>query len=134
MTESYFRTIVLDSEGLSGWLADDRRISTMIKVFREAEADLVISAATIIEASHGKTNTARLNWLLSRIGIQPVTEQASRAAAKLLKDTNLHGHKYAIDAMVAEVALRQPGPVAMLTSDTDDMRKLCGRAVHLVGI
>ncbi|MEV8311518.1 PIN domain-containing protein [Streptomyces flavidovirens] len=134
MKEDHFRTIVLDSEGLSGWLADDRRISTTIKVFRQAEADVAISAATIIEVTHGKTNTARLNWLLSRVKIEPLTEQASRAAAKLLRDANLHGPKYATDAMVAEVALRQPGPVAMLTSDTDDMRKLCGSGVHLVNV
>lgn len=134
MTEEHFRTLVLDSEGMSGWIADDRRIGTTIKVFRQADADLVISAATIIEVTHAKVNTARLNWLLSRIKIEPLTEEASRAAAKLLKDTHLHGHKYAIDAMVAEVALRQPGPVSMLTSDVDDMRKLCGRTVHLVGV
>lgn len=134
MTEQRFRTVVLDSQGLSGWIADDRRIGTTIKVFRQTDADLAISAATIIEVAHAKVNTARLNWLLSRVKIESLTEQASRAAAKLLKDTNLHGHNHAIDAMVAEVALRQPGPVAMLTSDIDDMRKLCGQAVHLVGV
>lgn len=41
------------------------------------------------------------------------TEQAAKAAAKLLKDAGPHGHKHAVDATVAEVALRQPGPVAM---------------------
>lgn len=51
------------------------------------------------------------------------TEQAAKAAAKLLKDAGPHGHKHAVDATVAEVALRQPGPVAMFTSDVDDMRR-----------
>ncbi len=106
----------------------------MIKVFRQGDADLVISAATIIEVTHAKVNTARLNWLLSRIRIEPLTEEASRAAAGLLRDSNLHGHKYAIDAMVAEAALRQPAPVAMLTSDVDDMGKLCGRRVRLMAV
>jgi hypothetical protein len=32
------------------------------------------------------------------------------------------------------MALRQPGPVAMLTSDVDDMAKLCGGRVRLVGV
>ncbi len=36
----------------------------------------------------------------------------------------LRGHTYAIDATVAEMALRQPGPVAILTSDVDDMARL----------
>jgi hypothetical protein len=50
------------------------------------------------------------------------TETASRSEG-LLKAAGLHGHKY---AMVAEVALRLPAPVVVLTSDVDDMVKLCG--------
>ena len=38
------------------------------------------------------------------------------------------------DATVAEAALRQPGPVAMLTSDIDDMARLCGDRVRLIGV
>ena len=63
-----------------------------------------------------------------------VTEQAARAATGLLKEAGLHGHKYAIDATVAELALRQPGPVAVLTPDVDDMAKLCGNRVRLIAI
>ncbi|MBT2528428.1 PIN domain-containing protein [Streptomyces sp. ISL-99] len=130
----YFSTLVLDSEGLSGWVSRDRKISARILRLQELGADMAISAATIIEVTHARADMARLNWLLSGIKVEPLTEQASRAAAKLLRNANLHGHKYAIDAMVAEVALRQPGPVALLTSDTDDMRKLCGSGVHLVNV
>lgn len=61
-------------------------------------------------------------------------ENAAKAAVELLKVAGLHGHKYAIDATVAEVALRQPGPVAVLTSDVDDMARLCGDRVRLIGI
>ncbi|MFE5124510.1 DNA-binding protein, partial [Streptomyces sp. NPDC056669] len=43
-------------------------------------------------------------------------------------------HKYAIDATVAEAALRQPPPVAVLTSDTDDMAKLCDDRVRLIAL
>ncbi|WP_218040279.1 hypothetical protein [Actinomadura sp. WMMB 499] len=63
-----------------------------------------------------------------------MTGQTAEAAAELLKSTGLHGHKYAIDATVAGVALRQPGPVAMLTSDIDDMFQLCGDRVRLVRV
>jgi hypothetical protein len=34
--------------------------------------------------------------------------------------------------MVAEVALRLPAPVVVLTSDVDDMVKLCGQRVRAV--
>ncbi|MCW8218082.1 DNA-binding protein [Streptomyces griseolus] len=125
-------TVVLDSEELSAWIAQDRRFLAMLQVFHGMGADLVIGANTIMEASHSRTNIPRLNWALSRIKVEPVTEQAAKAAAELLKGARLHGHKYAIDATVAEVALRQPKPVALLTSDSDDMAKLCGNQVRIV--
>ncbi|MFD3651165.1 hypothetical protein ACFWVT_04375 [Streptomyces cyaneofuscatus] len=92
----------------------------------------VIEANTNVEVSHSRTDMPRLNWALSRIKVEPVTEQAAKAAAQLLKDTGLHGHKYAIDATVAEVARRQTKPVALLTSDSDDMTKLCGNQVRII--
>lgn len=72
-------------------------------------------------------------WALSLVKVEPVTEASAKAAAKLLKAAGLHGHKCAVDASVAEVALRQPGPVAMLTSDLDDMARLCDGRVRLIG-
>jgi hypothetical protein len=32
------------------------------------------------------------------------------------------------------VALRQAGPVVLLTSDIDDMARLCGRQIGLIGL
>jgi predicted nucleic acid-binding protein len=130
----HIETVVLDSEGLSAWIAQDRKILVLFKVLHEMGADLVISANTIVEVSHSRVNLPRLQWALSRVKVEPVTEQTAKAAAILLKAAGLHGHKYAIDATVAEAALRQPGPVAVLTSDIDDMMRLCGHQVRLIGI
>ncbi|GHJ30138.1 PIN domain-containing protein [Streptomyces hygroscopicus] len=127
-------TVVLDSQGLSAWVAQDRKVLAMFQVFHEMGADLVVSANTIVEVSHSRVNLPRLNWTLSRVKVEPITEQAAKAAAELLKSAGLHGHKYAIDATVAEAALRQPAPVAVLTSDTDDMAKLCNDRVRLIGL
>ncbi|WP_282202046.1 DNA-binding protein [Kitasatospora fiedleri] len=127
-------TVVLDSEGMSAWISQDRGVLAMIKAFHSMGAGLVIGANTIVEISHARTNTARLDWVLSQVRIEPVTERAARASAALLKQAGLHGHKYAIDATVAEMALRQPGPVAMVTSDVDDMAKLCGDRVRIIAI
>lgn len=66
--------------------------------------------------------------------MEPLSKESARRSAGLLRDAGLRGHKYAIDAMVAEVALRLPGPVVVLTSDVDDMVKLCGRGVWVVGV
>lgn len=130
----HVETAVLDSEGLSAWIAQDRKVLAMFQVFHTMGADLVISANTIAEVSHKRVNMPRLQWALSRLKVVPVTERSARAAAKLLQAAGLHGHKYAIDATVAETALRQPGPVAVVTSDVDDMARLCGDQVRLIGI
>jgi hypothetical protein len=127
-------TVVLDAQGLSAWIAQDRKILAMFQVLHAMGADFVIGANTIVEVSHAQVNMPRLQWALSRVKVEPLTEGAARASAELLKAAGLHGHKYAIDATVAEVALRQPGPVAMLTSDVDDMARLCGDRVRLIGI
>ncbi|MFE0086405.1 DNA-binding protein [Streptomyces sp. NPDC058991] len=127
-------TIVLDSEGLSAWIRQDRKVERRIQIFYEQEATLALCANTVIEATHAGTGIPRLHWLLSRVRVEPVTEASAKAAARLLKDAGLHGREYAIDATVAEMALRQPGPVVMMTSDPDDMARLCGDRIRLMGI
>lgn len=130
----HIETVVLDCVGLSAWVAQDRTVAALLQVFSELESDIVVSANTIIEVSHPGVNISRLSWVLSRVKVEPVTAQAAKAAAKLLKEAKLHGHKHAIDATVAEAALRQPRPVAMLTSDLDDMSRLCGNQVQMIAV
>jgi predicted nucleic acid-binding protein len=127
-------SLVLDSQGLSGWIDRDRKVMRLLEQAERDGADLAMSAAAIIEVSRSGVDVARLSWLLSRIRVEPVTKESARRSAGLLKTAGLHGHEYAIDAMVAEVALRLPGPVAILTSDVDDMVKLCGRRVRAIGL
>ncbi|MFI5843587.1 PIN domain-containing protein [Catenuloplanes sp. NPDC051500] len=131
---SHEGTLVLDSEGLSKLLADDERVAALVSEARSRGMEVVISALTIIEAVHARTNMARLNWLLSGLRVVPVGDEEARGASKLLIGAGLHGHKYAIDATVAEAALRQHRPVVMLTSDIDDMAKLCVDRVRLVAV
>lgn len=127
-------SLVLDSQGLSSWIDRDRKVMRLLEQAERDGADLAITAATIIEVSHGGVDIARLNWLLSRIRVEPVTKESARRSAGFLRGARLHGHKYAIDAMVADVALRLPRPVVVLTSDVDDMAKLCGDRVRLVAV
>ncbi|MET9341665.1 PIN domain-containing protein [Nonomuraea sp. NPDC003804] len=128
----HIETVVLDAEGLSAWIAHDRKHLAVLQAFHAMGSDLVISANTIVEVAHSKVNLPQLQWVLSRVRIEPVTERTARRSASILKAAGLHGHKYAIDATVAEMALRQRGPVAMLTSDLDDMARLCGDRVRLI--
>ncbi|MDX3225841.1 PIN domain-containing protein [Streptomyces sp. ME19-01-6] len=126
--------LVLDSQGFSSWVDQDRKVMRLLEQAERDGVDVAMSAATIIEVSYGGLDMARLNWLLSRIRVEAVTKDRARSSAQLLRGAGLHGHKYAIDAMVAEVALRLPGPVAVLTSDADDMVKLCGQRVRVIGL
>lgn len=126
--------LVLDSQGFSSWVGRDRKVMRLLEQAERDGVDVAMSAATIIEVSYGGVDMARLNWLLSRIRVESVSKDSARRSAQLLKAGGLHGHKYAIDAMVAEVALRLPGPAAVLTSDVDDMVKLCGRRVRVIGL
>lgn len=126
--------LVLDSQGFSGWIDRDRKVMRLLEQAERDGVDVAMSAATIIEVSYGGVDMARLNWLLSRIRVETVSKESARRSAQLLKAAGLHGHKYAIDAMVAEVAMRLSGPVAVLTSDADDMVKICGQRVRVIGL
>ncbi|SCL19329.1 hypothetical protein GA0070616_1718 [Micromonospora nigra] len=127
-------SLVLDSQGLTLWIERDRKVMRLLEQAERDGVDLAMSAATIIEVSHSGVDVARLTWLLSRIRVEAVTKESARRSAGLLKAAGLHGHKYAMDAMVAEVALRLPAPVAILTSDVDDIVKLCGQRVRAIGL
>ncbi|GAB3815897.1 PIN domain-containing protein [Micromonospora zhanjiangensis] len=127
-------SLVFDSQGFTMWIERDRKVMRLLEQAERDGVDLAMSAAMIIEVSHSGVDVARLTWLLSRIRVEAVTKESARRSAELLKAAGLHGYKYAIDAMVAEVALRLPAPVAVLTSDVDDIVKLCGQRVRVIGL
>lgn len=130
MKEPLVRSVVLDGQALSLLLRDDRRIVAMIEAARREHALVKLSALTIVEAVYGKEDMARLKWVLSRMSIEEVTQADSLEAVRLLQEAGgLHGHEYAIDALVAAMALRSPAPVLVLTSDRDDWSRLCGDQV-----
>ncbi len=127
-------TLVLDSEGLSKLVNDHEPAVALVAEARKRGMEVVISAITIIEAAHSRTDKARPAWVLSGLRIVHIGDEEAKAASGLLISAGLHGHKYAIDAAVAEMALRQQRPVVMLTPDVDDMTKLCGGRVRLVPV
>ncbi|MGY3057913.1 hypothetical protein ACVWZD_002158 [Streptomyces sp. TE3672] len=131
---SHEGTFVLDCEGLSKLVSGHEPVVALIAEARRRGMEVVITALTIIEAVHRRTDKARLAWVLSGVRIVRIGDEEAKAASAMLINAGLHGHKYAIDAAVAEMALRQRHPVAILTSDIDDMAKLCGDRVCLVAV
>ena len=106
---------------------------------RLAQADIdglrvVISAATLVEARDPRMDQPRFDWAVSRLVIEPVSEDIARAASKLLAAHRLHGHEHAIDAMVAATALAAPAPRLLLTSDPQDLARLCREGARIVKI
>ncbi|MEU9184685.1 PIN domain-containing protein [Streptomyces sp. NPDC048484] len=113
--------LVLDSEGLAKAVQPDRDIHEWLTAARDADLPVITSAAVLVEVIHPKINDAALKWTLSRLNAEPVTQTVAQCAAALLRAAGLHGHKYAIDAMLCATALQHPGRVTILTSDVEDI-------------
>ncbi|NEA47266.1 PIN domain-containing protein [Streptomyces sp. SID10815] len=127
-------TLVLDSEGLAKAVLRDRTVTTWLALARTDDLRVITSAATLVEVVHPRINRPALEWTLSRIVVEPVTEAIARHAATLLAGADLHGHKYAIDAMLSATALAAPGPATILTSDPEDLTTLCGGRATVIKI
>jgi len=118
------RVFVLDCEALSLAVRGDRTMIGWLDLAARGEADVITSPMTLVEAYDGRTTEQRWDWVLSRVKVADLSKEEARRARRLLADTKLHGHKYAIDAMLAVVALSQRGQVTVFTSDVDDLEKL----------
>ncbi|MCP2291682.1 PIN domain-containing protein [Nocardia amikacinitolerans] len=127
-------TLVLDSEGLSKAVLRDRTVTGWFALARADDLRVITSAATIVEVIHPSVKRPALDWILSRLVVEPITEDIARHAAALLGHAGLHGHKHAIDAMLCATALAAPGPTTILTSDPDDLTALCGTNVAVVKV
>lgn len=113
--------LVLDSEGLAKAVQRDREVHEWLTAAKDADLPVITSAAVLVEVIHPRINDAALKWTLSRLRVEPVTQALAQSAAALLRGAGLHGHKYAIDAMLCATALAQPGQVTILTSDVEDV-------------
>jgi hypothetical protein len=126
--------LVLDSEGLSRAALRERKMTALLAAAHGKGLRVVTSSMILIEAYHGQVRRPAWAWAMSRVVVEPVTREVADAAIALLEDAGLHGHKYAIDAALAVIAGRQPGHVAVYTSDVDDMKKLCGARAVVRGL
>lgn len=127
-------TLVLDSEELAKAVLRDRAVTGWLALARADDLRVITSAATLVEVVHPRINRPALEWTLSRLVVEPVTESIARHAAALLAETSLYGHKYAIVAMLSATALAASGPVTVLTSDPDDLAALCGGRVTVIKV
>jgi predicted nucleic acid-binding protein len=127
-------TLVLDSEGLAKAVRRTRAVTEWLALARADDLRVITSAATVVEVSHPRINRPALEWTLSRIVVEPVTEPIARRAAALLAEAGLHGHMHAIDAMLSATALAAAPPVTVLTSDPVDISVRCGINITVIKI
>ncbi|WP_397428938.1 DNA-binding protein [Pseudofrankia sp. BMG5.37] len=127
-------TFVLDSEGLSRAVRRDRDMIGWLGLAVVRKVPVVTMAMTLVEAVAPGTNRAALRWTLSHVTVEPVTEELSMAATDLLHGVGLHGHRHAIDAVVAATAHAVDGPVSILTSDPEDLKRLCMPRVKIIKV
>ncbi|MEV7913397.1 type II toxin-antitoxin system VapC family toxin [Streptomyces griseus] len=113
--------LVLDSEGLAQAVQRSREVQEWLEAARDADMPVITSAVVLVEVIHPRINPAALSWTLSRLRVEPVSQALAHTAASLLRNAGLHGHKYAIDAMLCATALAHPGRVTILTSDVEDI-------------
>jgi predicted nucleic acid-binding protein len=127
-------TLVLDYEGLSKLVHRSPDLTEWLAAAEAEDMRVVTSSVTLVEARDPKVNQARFDYAVSRVNIVPPTEAMARHASKLLVVAGLHGHKYALDAIVAATALSSPAPVTILTSDPEDLTALCGSGTRVIKI
>ncbi|MFD4460168.1 hypothetical protein [Nocardia sp. NPDC058480] len=97
-------------------------------------ADVVTTPMTLVEAYDGTTTEQRWDWVLSRMVVAEIGKDEARKARRALTTAGLHGHEYAIDAVLAVIAAAQRGQVTVFTSDVDDMESLLPSTIAVVKV
>ncbi|MFF9688119.1 hypothetical protein [Streptomyces sp. NPDC014623] len=123
------RVFVLGCEALSLAVRGDRKMIAWLDLAARGEAEVVTSPMTLVEAHDGRTTEKRWDWVLSRLEVADIGKDEARQARRLRADAELHGHKYAIAAILALIARRQKGQVTVFTSDADDLERLVPKPI-----
>ncbi|WP_113699135.1 hypothetical protein [Nonomuraea lactucae] len=126
------RIFVLDCEALSLAVRGDRKMIAWLDLAARGQAEVVTSPLTVVEAYDGRITEQRWDWVLSRLNVADLGKDEARQARQargLLADAKLHGHRYAIDAVLAVIARKQKGQVTVFTSDVDDLEKLVPNSI-----
>ncbi|WP_240799039.1 hypothetical protein [Streptomyces sp. A0958] len=112
-------------------------MAALLKTAPRLDIPVVTSALATLEAWDPReaSRQALWNWTLSRIRVVHTDAQVITMARDMLQAAGLHGHKYAIDAVLAAVAGReaaQGAQATVFTSGTDDMHQLlAGHSVRV---
>jgi predicted nucleic acid-binding protein len=116
--------LILDAQGLVKLATGDPAVRALVQTAHQRYDQVVTAASTLAEVLRGGAADARIHRILQRVTVANIDKEAGRKAGELLGATGLSGHRCTVDAMLAVVALAQPRPALLLTSDPDDMTRL----------
>ena len=118
------RALVLDAEGLVKVAGGNAVARSLFYDARQANGRIVTAASTLTEVLRGSPRDAPVYRVLKSVKVEPIDTAKAQFAGELLGRTGLSGHSCALDALLAAVALTQPRPVVILTSDSKDLSML----------
>ncbi|HUD36543.1 MAG TPA: hypothetical protein VMR14_06585 [Streptosporangiaceae bacterium] len=116
--------MVLDAEGLVKLSSGHPGAVARTKVAYTRGGAVVTAATTLTEVLRGGPRDAPLHRVLRKVKVIEIDAAQARLAGELLGRAGLSGRRCALVSLLATVALAQPRPVILLTSDPDDMTKL----------
>ena len=117
-------TLVLDADGLSKLATGHPLARARFELAKRYRRRIVTAASTLAEVLRGGPRDAEIHRMLKNVEVIGIDGHLGRTAGELLGKTGLSGHQCALDALLAAVALAQPRPVVLLTSDPRDLEKL----------
>ncbi|HEX3490976.1 MAG TPA: PIN domain-containing protein [Streptosporangiaceae bacterium] len=117
-------TLILDCEGIAKLASGDSMTRIRFEAARRRSSQVITAAPTLAEVLRGTPRDAAMHRVLNRITVVPIDKRLGRAAGELLGRAGLSGHRHALDALLAVVALEQQRPIVLLTSDPDDLSRL----------
>ncbi|MFI6058997.1 DNA-binding protein [Streptomyces sp. NPDC051286] len=126
-------TLVLDAQGLSLHVDGDEGMRARIEVAQQSGRRVALSALTPLEVRRSGEAAKRLQFLLSRFDVKPVSDAVIDAAERLLDTSGLDGHECLVDALVVATAVLCTPPVLLVTSDKSHIPALCKAAEKLPG-
>lgn len=117
-------TLVLDAQGLVKLATGDPAVRARVRQALQRRSQVVTAPSTLAEVLRGGPKDAPVHWALRNVTVPPLTKDLGRKAGELLGETGMSGHSFTVDSLLAAVALAQPRPAVLLTSDPGDMARL----------
>jgi predicted nucleic acid-binding protein len=116
--------LILDAEGIVKFADGDPRTLERLRYAWQRNGKVVTAASALAEVLRGGPRDAKVHRVLRSVTVVPIDKALGRTAGELLGRAGLSGHRCTIDALLAAVALGQPRPGVLLTSDPEDMARL----------